>query len=132
MAQIISITNQPPPPQKKKGQSWLNYINQPGHVLSNSFMGEKYSVTENWLVGKTSFEIYLYSVGTICITRKNIGHRHSKGQCKIIKRNWIRLCFRKKWVRSHLWMWEKVEKLLLHKGGSICRKNHTSVAERKM
>lgn len=46
--------------------------NLPGHALSCSLIGEKYSVTENWFVGKTSFEIYLYSVGTIYIIRKAI------------------------------------------------------------
>lgn len=119
---VSKIIPQTPSPFLKKGESWINYINQPGHVLSESFMGEKYSVTENWLVGITSFEIYLYSVGTICITRKNIGHIDSKGEGRIIRGTQNKNLFgvlsnlsfkrlkeasaddkrRKKWLGSHL------------------------------
>jgi hypothetical protein len=42
-------------------------------------MGTKYSVTENWFVGNTFFERYLYSVGTTCIsignTDENTSHK---------------------------------------------------------
>lgn len=41
---------------------------RPGHDLSVGRIGTKYSVTENWFVGNTSSERFLYSVGTICNT----------------------------------------------------------------
>ena len=47
----------------------------PGQDLSVGRMGTKYSVTENWFVGNTPFERYLYSVGTTCIYQSNMNNR---------------------------------------------------------
>ena len=80
-------------------------------------MGRKYSVTENWFVGNTLFERYLYSVGTTCITigqtdqNTYSGPITKRNNCNIrtanIDHSWIcrcgTICAYELWVQWQNW-----------------------------